>query len=324
MADETIAQQEDQDFEAAFNEDDDSQPADGAPAQTAAETPGESGDEFEQGEESPPAEPGTEGQAEADKTPEKQEPTEVEELKRKAHGYDSMLGRLEAERRQRKALEERLAALEKGNAAQPVEQAVTAKVVEVPDEIKADIETLKERDPQLAALALEDSKEGKKIRAALEEYGVDYAEERADAIRLRRDLESKLASIETRTSGVAEATAVNTFYSTVATKHSDWVELATEPTKSDEFHAYMGKVRTWAESKPYSEGRRLFEIMEKGTPAEVIGLLDSYKKDTSQPVKAAHPSAADAMAVPSKSGPPPSKKLAPKDDFDAAFNEAPD
>ena len=265
MTDETIAQQEDQEFAAAFNEDDPAHPADGAPAQSAAETPGESGDdEFKQGDDVPPAEPGPEGQAEANAEPEKQEPPEVEELKRKAHGYDSMLGRLEAERRQRKALEERLAALEKGAVTQPAGQAKAA-IVEVSDEIKSDLEKLKERDPQLAALALEDSKEGKKIRAALEEYGVDYAEERAEAIRLRRDLESKLASIETRTSGVAEATAVSTFYSTVATKHADWVDLATDTAKADEFHAYMGKVRSWAESKPYAEGRRLFEIMEKGT-----------------------------------------------------------
>ena len=87
----------------------------------------------------------------------------------------------------------------------------------------------------------------------------------------------------------------------------------------------MKEVRTWAESLPYAEGAKAFRVMEKGTPTEVIDLLDRYKA-------AKHgngngrkgPSAEDALAVPSRSGPPPSNKMASKDDFDAAFDEAPE
>ena len=175
------------------------------------------------------------------------------------------------------------------------------------------------------AVQLADLMYQRKLRKALEEYGADYAEERAATIKLRRDLESKLASIEAKTAGVVEQTATQAFYAQIGAKHPDWVELATDQSRAAEFGTFMDGVRSWAETKPFKEGQRLFQIIEAGTPGEVNMLLDQYKNDQAKPSQPKPKGdAAAAMAVPTRSGTPPTKPLAPKDDFDAAFREAPD
>ena len=309
MADENLLNEEqaDEEFAAAFAEDDD-QPT-GAPA-----TPASGGDDGEEAFDAP-EQSGTQEQEPSAEKPAGKPADEQEEVVPKAH-YNSMLGRLQAEQRKRQELEERLSKLEK-----PAESTA----VEVPEDLQTEIEELKKRDPQLAAIVLEDSKDGEKLRKGLEEYGVDYAEERADTIRLRREVSQKVSSVEATTQSAVRDAQTQAFYSAVAVKHQDWVSVTTDPARRQEYDAYMKDVRTWAESLPYAQGAQAFRVMEQGTPAEVIDLLDRYKS-------AKHgngsgrkgPSAEDALAVPSRSGPPPSKKMAPKDDFDAAFDEAPE
>ena len=317
MDDKTLKdQQDEQEFAAAFAEDepsDASAPADDRPAEKDPDGEGSTPVE------APPEEPGTEENNDGGKPEEKG----LSELEKKAHGYDSMMGRLQAEQRKRQELEARLAALESDPAKKQAAPEPTP--VSVPDEIKEDVATLQKRDPHLAAIVLEDSTDGAKLRKALEEYGADYAEERAATIKLRRDLESKLASIEAKTAGVVEQTATQAFYAQIGAKHPDWVELATDQSRAAEFSTFMDGVRSWAETKPFKEGQRLFQIIEAGTPGEVNMLLDQYKNDQAKPSQPKPKGdAAAAMAVPTRSGTPPTKPLAPKDDFDAAFREAPD
>lgn len=312
MADENLLNEEqaDEEFSVAFAEDDD-QPS-GAPAESA------SGDD-DGDEPSAPDESGSqEGGGAVVEDPAGDPAAKHEDVVPKAH-YDSMFGRLQAEQRRNQELEGRLAKLEEGN------KQVENQPVDVPDDLKTEIDELKKRDPQLAAIVLEDSRDGEKLRKGLEEYGVDYAEERADTIRLRREVHQKVASVEATTQSAARDAQVNAFYSAVAVKHQDWVDITTDPARRQEYDAYMKDVRTWAESLPYADGAKAFRVMEKGTPAEVVDLLDRYKAakhggGSGKP----GPSADDALAVPSKSGPPPSRKVASKDDFDAAFDEAPE
>lgn len=314
MADEILnEEQADNEFAAGFAEDDE-QPA-GAPAQPASgeEEPGD--DAFDDA----PEKPGPQEEEQSVAQPAGKPAVEQDELTRKANGYDSMLGRLQVEQRKRQELEERLAKLEQADQQQDV------KTVEVPDDLKTELEELTKRDPQLAAIVLEDSKDGEKLRKGLEEYGIDYAEERADTIRMRREVHQKVSSVEAITQTAARDAKVSAFYQAVSVKHPDWVSITTDPARRQEYDAYMANVRSWAESLPYADGADAFRIMEKGTPAEVTDLLDRFKA-------AKHgggtdrkgPSAEDALAVPSRSGPPPSRKIASKDDFDAAFDEAPE
>jgi hypothetical protein len=308
MADENLPIEEnaDADFDAGFAEEVDEQP--GAPAQNASGE--ESGDEvFDAPEKSGPQE------KEQIAEPAENSADEHDEVVPRAH-YNSMLGRLQAEQRKARELEDRLAKLE---------QAPPEAKVEVPEELKTEIEELTKRDPQLAAIVLEDSKDGERLRKGLEEYGVDYAEERADTIRMRREVHQTVASVQSTAQNVVRETKVSAFYAAVAEKHKDWVDVVTDPARRPEYDAYMKEVRTWAESLPYAEGAKAFRVMEQGTPTEVVGLLDRFKEAKNGGGNARKgPSAEDALAVPSRSGPPPSKKIAAKDDFDAAFDEAPE
>lgn len=316
MADEILPGQDQQaaaEFDAAFAE---------IAADTAPEAPAQAapGDEQPAQTQHAPQEP--EAPAEQPAGPPAGQPDE-EELRKKAHGYDSMFGRLESVRAENKALKERLAQLERAVAAPPSQAAPAEQpAVAVPEDIREDLEALTKRDPRLAALALEDSQDGARLRKALADYGVDYAEERADVVRLRRELDSKVAAVESTTQQAVRTNAVQTFYATIGAKHPDWVSLATDPQRSHEHEQYMHAVRAWAEAKPYAEGARLFAIMNQGTPTEVIELLDRYKSETRTSTQTRRSGADDALAVPSRSAPPPAGTRVGKDDFDAAFAEA--
>lgn len=245
---------------------------------------------------------------------------DLEELTRKAHGYDSMLGRLEAERAQRKALEAQLAQMRA-----PAPQPAAPASVEVPESIRAEMEELRQRDPRFAALALEDSAEGRRIRKGLEEYGVEYAADRADTVLLRREVDARLNAVQESAQSVSRESAMQAFYSAVGSRHADWVALATDPARASEHERYMAGVRAWAEGLSYSEGARMFQIIDRGTPAEVSWLLDRYKEFTTAGGSApARSGAEDARAVPSRPGQPPSARRASKDDFDAGWDEAPE
>jgi hypothetical protein len=313
MPDEILnEEQADNEFATAFAEGDDQ--SSGAPADPA------SGDE-KHGDDAFDEAPEKTGTQDTEQSAEQNVGSTVDkdELQRKAHGYDSMLGRLQAEQRRRQELEERLAKLE-----QP-EQQKAPTTIEVPADLKTEIEELTNRDPQLAAIVLEDSKDGEKLRKSLEEYGVDYAEERADTIRLRREVRQKVSSVEATTQSAMRDAKADAFYSAVSVKHPDWVSVTTDPARRQDYDAYMANVRSWAESLPYAEGAAAFRVMEKGTPAEVVDLLDRYKAaKQGGGTDRKGPSADDALAVPSRSGPPPSRKIASKDDFDSAFDEAPE
>lgn len=314
MADEILPNEEkaDEEFAAAFAEDETA--AAGAPDASA------SGDDVDGDAFAAPDQSGTQDKEQpADQAAEKaaaaKQPVEHDEVVPKSH-YDSMFGRLQAEQRRARELEERLSKLE---------LAPAAKSVEVPAELQTEIEELSKRDPQLAALVLEDSKDGERLRKGLEEYGVDYAEERADTIRMRREVRQTVTSVQASTESAVQETKVNAFYAAVGEKHKDWVDVTTDPARRPEYDAYMKDVRAWAESLPYAEGANAFRVMEKGTPAEVIDLLDRFKTAKNGGGGGRKgPSAEDALAVPSRAGMPPSNKMASKDDFDAAFDEAPE
>ena len=129
-----------------------------------------------------PAPDDDDGAAEEGKGKKKSNKEELS-LEQRAHGYDSMLGRLEKERAEKARLEEELEALRSQASPSPVTD--TAKddkaqpegdktTFEIPEELKEDLGTIeKEEDPQLAALFREDSKDGARLRHVLEDFGTD-------------------------------------------------------------------------------------------------------------------------------------------------------
>ena len=301
-------------------------PSDGdAPAQTADADNAEgqpaaaTNDEFSE-----------EDSADADAPAPNQAPQEGDdELRKKAHGYDSMLGRLQKEREERKRLEDRLAQLEQlagRQAAQPQQAApASTKAAEIPDEIKEDFEELSKENPRIAALLAEDTPDAKRLRSALAEYGREYVEEKAEMLLTRRELEAKIATVESHQRLTAQEQAQRAFFSEIGAKHPDFVAVYGTP----EHQTYMAGVSTWVESKPYSEAVKLVKVIEQGTPAEIVALLDKYKSETQQGGQATRqqtqrdPRAAAAAAVPARPSPMP-RQTGPKDSFDAGWDMVPD
>ena len=298
-------------------------PSDGdAPAQTADADNAEgqpaaaTNDEFSE-----------EDSADADAPAPNQAPQEGDdELRKKAHGYDSMLGRLQKEREERKRLEERLAQLEQA-ATRPAsaQQQKPTTTAAIPDEIKEDFEELSKENPRIAALLAEDTPDAKRLRSALAEYGREYVEEKAEMLLTRRELEAKIATVESHQRLTAQEQAQRAFFSEIGSKHPDFVAIYGTP----EHQTYMAGVTQWAEDKPYSEAVKLFNVIENGTPAQIVALLDQYKSETQQggqPVRQQpqrDPRAAAAAAVPARPSPMP-RESGPKDSFDAGWDMVPD
>lgn len=320
-------------FGAAFEDDapaPDEQSNGDAPAQPAAAENDEgqpaanyNGDEFETEDAQPAPEQAPQGGEQAPAA------SEDEELRKKAHGYDSMLGRLQKEREERKRLEDRLAQLEQlagRQAAQPQQAApASTKAAEIPDEIKDDFDSLSKENPRVAALLTEDTPEAKRLRSALAEYGREYVEEKAEVLLTRRELEAKIATVESHQRLTAQEQAQRAFFSEIGAKHPDFVAVYGTP----EHQTYMAGVSTWVESKPYSEAVKLVKVIEQGTPAEIVALLDKYKSETQQGGQATRqqtqrdPRAAAAAAVPARPSPMP-RQTGPKDSFDAGWDMVPD
>ncbi len=207
-----VTEQIDDDFNTYFNEITVDQPKDDqAPAQAA---PDDAFTQQPESEESAPAEEprGTQDTQEPheshaspdshssqdDKTPE-----ELEALRKKAHGYDSMLGRLQAEQRARQQEQQELArardelARMRGHAPAPVHQdqqvpqghgnqpapqhvaptqpAAPLSMVEIPEDIKEEAEAFSRDYPDLTPLLRYPGREGEKLRKLLAEYGPDVA-----------------------------------------------------------------------------------------------------------------------------------------------------
>ena len=320
-------------FGAAFEDDapaPDEQSNGDAPAQPAAAENDEgqpaandNGDEFETEDAQPAPEQAPQGGEQAPAA------GEDEELRKKAHGYDSMLGRLQKEREERKRLEDRLAQLEQlagRQAAQPQQAApASTKAAEIPDEIKDDFDSLSKENPRVAALLTEDTPEAKRLRSALAEYGREYVEEKAEVLLTRRELEAKIATVESHQRLTAQEQAQRAFFSEIGAKHPDFVAVYGTP----EHQTYMAGVSTWVDSKPYSEAVKLVKVIEQGTPAEIVALLDKYKSETQQGGQATRqqtqrdPRAAAAAAVPARPSPMP-RQTGPKDSFDAGWDMVPD
>lgn len=320
MADENNLEHGD-DFGSAFEADDfvadDAQDAE-APAQPAH---GDD-DEFNSPSNEGPNDAADEGAPAGDEPAAPQQPAgdDVEALKKKAHGYDSMLGRLNKERAEREALEQRLAQLE--SAQRQPDQPASAPA-EIPDEIKDDFAALSKENPQVAALLKEDTPEGKRLRSALAEYGREYVEDKAEVILTRRNLEAEIATVKSHHQLSVAEQARQQFFGAIGEKHPDFVGVIGTP----EHAPYMAKVNEWAEAKPYKEAAKLFDVIERGNPQQIVALLDQFKAETSangeQPAAPTparrDPRAAAAAAVPSRPTPMPRAAI-PKDSFDAGWD----
>lgn len=305
-------------------------PGAGEPAAAPSEAPGEAGgqpaapapDPAPEGEGQPPAPGGPGEDPDAD-------------LQRRAHGYDSMKGRLEKAQKELAELRRQLAtapAPDPAPAAPPAPQTRTAAEYGLSPEIQSDLDAIRHDNPELAALILEDSKDGVLLRRRLTEMGRESAEDKAEAILARRAATIALeaarnapVAAERRATELAHSISIEQEWERLRERHPDFYELRMNPARAADNAAFVGKVDAWINAKPYGEAAPLAAIRANGTPTEIAGLLDQYKQETSGNGGGGAPERASATrreaaihAVPSRTAPV--RDTPPKDDFDAGFD----
>ncbi len=97
---------------------------------------------------------------------------------------------------QLQALQQKLEMLEKAPPqAKAPDEAPVVKQVKIPEGIQSEFNELADIDPDAAAIAMEDSPDGKLLRKALDTYGSEAAFAQASAIKQRRELEYLRAEI---------------------------------------------------------------------------------------------------------------------------------
>lgn len=257
------------------------------------------------------------GDAQTVEGAEPQATDDVEALRRKAQLFDAEQGRLRQTQQRLRQLEEELAAQ---RSAVRVE-AVGKPLAELPEEIREDVEAFAKANPEYAAFAVEDSKDGERLRMLLAEYGPGHVQVTVEADRIadkRERLAAKAAELTQAKDSVREA-----HFQTIYAAHPDFgalqqADLSVEENKAKKalFHA---RLDAWAEAKLGPEYVEIQRIRNEGTPQEVIGLLSRFKEETGPKAHQdrVRGAAEAAMAPRSKTSPTP----IPKEDRTGSFKE---
>lgn len=277
-------------------------------------------------------EQGTEEQASAEAEPSpdgKEAPSSseaLEELRKKAHGYDSMMGRLNQEQKRRAELEAELERLRRapasaetdGGQAQREPSQPAAKTVELDEGMRALVEGLPEN---LRGVFHEDSADGTRLRKVMEEFGPEQASILAEVV---VDHRTELSARQRRETSQAEEVR-RSHFATLSEKFPDFApafagDAVQLRVLQDGIEQFIGHL-------PYGEGTRLARIAREGTTEEVAELLEKYTayrsgSGSGTDAKKVEQAAKDGYAVPTRSVPQLNNKRVPPDDFDAAFDEA--
>lgn len=294
-----------------------------------ADTPLSGADDGEHGEGRQDA-PDTEAQSgeqaeEKAGAPDGQAPRAGTEEDRQAAPDNDESEELFRQKAENEALRRQLEALRAGgNAAAKPDQAASAavngavNVAAMPPELAEEFQAFAARYPDLAPLAQENTVLGEGIRKRLEAYGAeeaaDYAAPAWEARRTRQEAERQRAE-EARRSSERYA---QEFQATVFSGAPDFA-AAMQAGRGPQ---YLAEVERWAKDKPYLEATRLLGVIEQGSAAETLQLLERFRTERKADRSAAvHAAAAAMAAVPGHQQPLGIKTQPRKADYDAAWDE---
>lgn len=205
------------------------------------------------------------------------------------------------------------------SAPQPTPASAPVKTVDVPEEIMGEVETLKTLNPDAAALALEDSPEGASVRARLEQYGAELAQDRAEQVLYQRQQAQARREAETARFEQARDAHNAAFKAMFARDHPDYAAMLADPGRKAEAAKYQQDVFDWIAAKPYAEAAQLMEVARNGRdPAQVSALLTRFERERGGGRK--QPDPTGALAVPGRGAPVAPTGVGDKDDFDAGWN----
>lgn len=181
------------------------------------------------------------------------------------------------------------------------------KLGEVPEEIRTEFEELKQLSPEAAALALEDSPEGKRLRKRLLDSGADSALDRAELVLDRR----QRAQAEEQARQQALEAYNRNFRGVLEHDHPELFDPARNTS-------LLQDIRRWIENKPYAEAAPLMQVYMAGRdPHQVSALVSRFKQERTT---AKAPDPTKAFAVPGRGAPIAPPGIGDKDDFEAGFN----
>lgn len=294
-------------------------------ARAFSEPAGEAGSESEAGAggEEEEAGKGSEEQGEPAAGAAPQVEDDVETLRRKAQLHDANQGRLEQTQAQLRTAMKELEAARATGGVQP--GAEVKPLAEVPEDIREDVDSFGKANPEYAALAVEDSKDGERLRRALAEYGPDHVlvAEMADRIADKRGrLDSTTAKVEQ-----AAAEVLDAHFAVIDAAHPDYGALRkadlSVPENKAKLEAFKARMDTWAEAKPGKEYMEIQRIRESGTAQEVCAVLTRFKEETSSARQERTRQAAEAaLAPPTKNSPVPVPPGSDKGSFEDGWNRA--
>ncbi|MBI5520213.1 MAG: hypothetical protein HY916_09150 [Desulfovibrio sp.] len=243
------------------------------------------------------------------------------DVRRKAQQFDATEGRLRKAQEENARLKAELAQAKAPKLQQPKALAVE----ELPEELRHDVEAFAKENPDLAAVMLEDSREGKRLRRALEENGPGSVIVEDMAERMAKDRAAQAEQAE-HAAQASEATSAEHFEA-IGRAHPDFAKAyAARGENPGAFEAYRQKLENWAEEKPGKEFKRISRILAEGTTTEVIEVLAEFKKEMADHAAKRREDtnrAAAAGTVPKgKPSPPPDVKQPDKGDYDAGWEKA--
>lgn len=263
-----------------------------------------------------------EGAGKEEKSSAEAEQVDPEELRRLRANEQSMMGRLDKERKLNAELQVKLQQYEKSKRENKGK-------VKIDEDMEALAEDFGRKFPALVDLLMEDSDEGARIREALEEGGTFTAGMMAENIHRQRETETRqYADIEA---------ARNQHNDELARRHPEFANYILG--SAEDGQKMLDTMKRWiAATMTYAEGADAMRILQEGSTDEVSGLLGRFskavnelsaqdqqeeakKKQEEADRKEKEKRAADGAAVPTRRQPsktPP----APPDDFDAAWDEA--
>lgn len=202
--------------------------------------------------------------------------------------------------------------------AQPQSVGALKSLETVPEEIADEFESLKKLNPEAAKLALEDSPEGASIRARLEQYGAELAQDRAETLLYQRA--QRTAEQDARRAMQEQARAAHNaaFKAMFERDHPEYAAMMNDPGRRAEAAQYQQHIFDWIAAKPYSEAAELMEIAKNGRdPEQVSALITRFEREKGV-TKRADPTG--ALAVPGRGAPIAPAGVGDKDDFDAGWN----
>ena len=244
---------------------------------------------------------------------------ELERLKQHARTTE---GRLAAAEADRQALQRQVEALRgaDGQGGQP-KDGETPGPVELPEDLRPDAEEFDALYPELQAALRAPGKAGDHMRRLLRDSGADMA-----ALYARQEMIlSRVDQGFETVASTATAKSQREHLERVAERHPEIQGfLGDDPQARQAAGAYVSDIRQWVETLPYAAAKSRLQVLQDGTAAQVVALIDEYKTRNTSPESELDAEtrrrASDAEGIANRRGSRPPRGGAAKSAVDVAFD----